>query len=317
MASSTSQGSLPEVQEVGPTGPSEPQSPSRFWDSMLKRRSSSPDSDGAQQHNQSPRESEVGKQGGGGGAPNVLSWLAGLSPKSARRSQEPPPETAQRTAVAVQTPSVLPTGGSSQGGSAQSKANVAPAQGWSDANARDKPRARRPSASGGTYVSTANLPDVSVTPQTATLVAQHHSRQHQEVKQGVETREAEGESHDTPTASAAGARSGAEAGDAAIERVPSPSTGVDVRPRRSSSPTCVAEEAVSAEHPSICCTECGACITGAVFMLHDQPYCCQRHRLAAYHKMEKEGQRGLTPAQGSTHSLSTSTGLRASYASWL
>lgn len=61
------------------------------------------------------------------------------------------------------------------------------------------------------------------------------------------------------------------------------------------------------------CSECSMLITGAVFMLHDLPYCCQRHRLTAYQKMEKEG-RGSR--RGEADSL-PSTGLRASFSSWI
>ena len=74
-------------------------------------------------------------------------------------------------------------------------------------------------------------------------------------------------------------------------------------------------------------------IQGAVFMLHDTPYCCARHRLAAYHKMEKQGS-GSAPrsrgasfpsmpqggsgldVSGSPMAPSPSTGLLARYATW-
>ena len=35
------------------------------------------------------------------------------------------------------------------------------------------------------------------------------------------------------------------------------------------------------------CDECGCSIEGPIFMLNDRAYCCQRHRLSAYHKGEK------------------------------
>ena len=79
----------------------------------------------------------------------------------------------------------------------------------------------------------------------------------------------------------------------------------------------------------ISCMECETPIVGAIFMLHDQPYCCQRHRLVAYHKNEREGQRApngsaiasappspaMPPAPGSP--LMQPTGLRASFPTWM
>ena len=35
------------------------------------------------------------------------------------------------------------------------------------------------------------------------------------------------------------------------------------------------------------CFECTNLIAGAIFMLNDRPYCCQRHRLSAYHRLER------------------------------
>ena len=61
-------------------------------------------------------------------------------------------------------------------------------------------------------------------------------------------------------------------------------------------------------------------IQGAVFMLHDQAYCCQRHRLVAYHKNEREAQKGGAAAaapppvsQGSQYT----TGLRSQFGTWM
>lgn len=61
------------------------------------------------------------------------------------------------------------------------------------------------------------------------------------------------------------------------------------------------------------CCECNAAISDAVFMLNDRPYCCQRHRLAAYHKLERDRSK-LTPR--SRHVGETS-GLSASFSSWI
>lgn len=66
------------------------------------------------------------------------------------------------------------------------------------------------------------------------------------------------------------------------------------------------------------CMECKEPIEGSVFMLNDLPYCCQRHRLVAYHKGEQ-----LRKQQGELYSLSGpttpsphETGLRQAYATW-
>jgi len=57
------------------------------------------------------------------------------------------------------------------------------------------------------------------------------------------------------------------------------------------------------------CWECKETISGAVFMLHDMPFCCQRHRLVAYHKLEKLGVKPqATPA---------TTGLQATFQAWV
>jgi len=41
-----------------------------------------------------------------------------------------------------------------------------------------------------------------------------------------------------------------------------------------------------ASHITMCC-DCAQPIVGAVFMLNDRSYCCQRHRLNAYHREER------------------------------
>ena len=58
-------------------------------------------------------------------------------------------------------------------------------------------------------------------------------------------------------------------------------------------------------------------IAGAVFMLHDQAFCCQRHRLNAYHKAERAGQSAGAPSLNATNAAPLTTGLRASYATWM
>lgn len=65
------------------------------------------------------------------------------------------------------------------------------------------------------------------------------------------------------------------------------------------------------------CSECQADFTGPSFMLNDRAYCCQRHRLLAYHKFE----RGQIDHPGfrntdSPQSLLAS-GVRASFRAWI
>lgn len=65
------------------------------------------------------------------------------------------------------------------------------------------------------------------------------------------------------------------------------------------------------------CGECRSQIDGPVFMLNDRAYCCQRHRLAAYHKQERESQQGSL-VEASTGSVDLEySGLRASFRAWI
>ena len=66
------------------------------------------------------------------------------------------------------------------------------------------------------------------------------------------------------------------------------------------------------------CSECEAPIAGALFMLNDNAYCCQRHRLVAYHKFERDviRSRSLGVAEQSPAGLAT-TGVRASFRAWI
>ena len=60
------------------------------------------------------------------------------------------------------------------------------------------------------------------------------------------------------------------------------------------------------------CSECKEPISGAVFMLLDRAYCCQRHRLKAYTKSDRSGK--LISVSGGPCSP---TGLQAQYGTWL
>ena len=65
-------------------------------------------------------------------------------------------------------------------------------------------------------------------------------------------------------------------------------------------------------------SECEAPIAGALFMLNDNAYCCQRHRLVAYHKFERDviRSRSLGVAEQSPAGLAP-TGVRASFRAWI
>jgi len=62
------------------------------------------------------------------------------------------------------------------------------------------------------------------------------------------------------------------------------------------------------------CAECQEPICGAVFMLHDQPYCCQRHRLAAYHSAANK--RRSSSTENVAPAATAATGLAAKYGTW-
>lgn len=64
------------------------------------------------------------------------------------------------------------------------------------------------------------------------------------------------------------------------------------------------------------CAECAEVIPGAIYMLNDRAYCCQRHRLVAYHKHERE-RKPLVPLTFGPSGAAEGTGLRASFGSWL
>ena len=65
------------------------------------------------------------------------------------------------------------------------------------------------------------------------------------------------------------------------------------------------------------CSECQSDFTGPSFMLNDRAYCCQRHRLLAYHKFER-GQidhPGFRSTDEPDRLLAT--GVRASFRAWI
>ena len=102
---------------------------------------------------------------------------------------------------------------------------------------------------------------------------------------------------------------------------PTPTTEEVIRlaAARHAEPSAEAEllvECVDAATPRLrTCAECDESIVGAVFMLHDAPYCCQRHRLAAYHKAEKR--KALDgPDVAPIAPCSSGTGLAARFGTW-
>jgi hypothetical protein len=68
----------------------------------------------------------------------------------------------------------------------------------------------------------------------------------------------------------------------------------------------------SSEYPLGFCTECKVPIAGAVFMLQDRPYCCQRHRLSAYSSKGGRDHSSAGPAP-----VSQAQGLLATYRTWI
>mmetsp|Transcript_2466 Transcript_2466/g.4790 ORF Transcript_2466/g.4790 Transcript_2466/m.4790 type:complete len:317 (-) Transcript_2466:111-1061(-) len=65
------------------------------------------------------------------------------------------------------------------------------------------------------------------------------------------------------------------------------------------------------------CSECQADFTGPSFMLNDRAYCCQRHRLLAYHKFER-GQIDHPGFQNTDDPQSLlASGVRASFRAWI
>ena len=68
------------------------------------------------------------------------------------------------------------------------------------------------------------------------------------------------------------------------------------------------------------CTECGTQIDGAIFFLHDKAFCCQRHRLGAYHHHERchrEGDKAVYDVDSvGRGSGATATGLIGAYQAW-
>ena len=138
--------------------------------------------------------------------------------------------------------------------------------------------------------------------------------------------------HDSPNSCArANSAETAPTGDALTpprndtEVPPTPSTEEIIRQAavaRQAEPTVVLPAELPAEpcveeapHRLRTCAECNEPIAGAVFMLHDSPYCCQRHRLSAYHKTEKRRAQE-TPDVAPIAPCSSGVGLAARYGTW-
>jgi len=145
---------------------------------------------------------------------------------------------------------------------------------------------------------------------------------------GKTTRAARTDAHGQPHTRQTGGGTGAAAaaaGSTAAASAPCAEAPGEARGVASLSPPSVPTSAPSPTSPStpglspcLNCLECEMPIVGAIFMLHDQAFCCQRHRLNAYHKAEKAGQSaGSAPSLNATNTTLVTTGLRASYATWM
>ena len=314
LASATSEGSLADVQDVGPTGVTDDSSPSTFWDAVLK-----------------PRGNGRSESGGGkkAAASNVLGWLAGLggggrssgSTSSATSLSAANVSNHDRPAPPAPLDEVAPSrenGSSSRAGSSGDEMPPSPT-GSREATLEGKmlQSSPRPSSSGGDFSDggqhtavprlnshergptggpggSGNLPDIVATPHTTSILsAQGHSPQ-------ISSQPPQ---HPVRAASSSSSVGSAVSGGATTEPRLSPILGGD-------SP--------SMASPGLTCMECQMAITGAVFMLHDQAYCCQRHRLVAYHKNEKGTQKApVAPPLPTSPLTPQTTGLRASYATWM
>ena len=295
--SPTSEGSLFDEGEVGPTGTTNASSTSpSLWEAV--RGSSKPSSSSQPQ---SGPQSPNGKRGSSAGS--LFGWLTGLGSSSAGFAGAGAPtvpriDTSERvlqTLAQARKHGDSVTASESSGGSSESSSCECSSNN-SSSNLRALPRevettsSKRDAAHRGVprQVSTESsdsatqgedLPDVNTTPHTASVVAASKARA--------------AAMTDAPVC---------------VQISSQPSPMLQRVPSAASTPS----EVLPVAGPSHC-FECGMLITGPVFMLHDLPYCCQRHRLTAYQKMEKDG-RGAQAVASSQPPQTT--GLRATFATW-
>ena len=285
LGSTTSEGAFPDHQDVGPTGGTGEPGAS-FWDAMLKPRgANSPRNDG---NSKKPATS------------NMLGWLAGFGSggrSSSGVGKNPRPCSGGST---LQADDACHQSGSSSS-SSSSHGEMPNPTGGRENEATDG-QASSPSAgamprkvgvprlNSGERGPTGRLLEMTTMPITTTML----------LPSGVPPAQRQ----PLPPVRAA------SAGSAMDGSLGSP------LPRLASPP-----EPPPSASPGLRCKECHTPIQGAVFMLQDQSYCCQRHRLVAYHKNEKEGKGGETarfaPAAPLSPNIPHATGLRASFSTWI
>ena len=186
--------------------------------------------------------------------------------------------------------------------------------------------------SGGERGATSNLPDVTTTPSSASVVSASpprspHDRQHQQHPPPPPTLIHPVHRNSGSHYSSSSSLAGGGGGEASV----SGEAHAGVSQSLFSSPGGGSSGSLIPPSPGLSCMECGMLIQGAVFMLHDQAYCCQRHRLVAYHKTEKGGNGSSSSSAGGGAAsgaqqqppssprspASPATGLRATYATWM
>lgn len=279
LASATSHSSLPDHQDVGPTGGTG-QDPPSFWGTVLKPRGAG---------------SPVAKSESSGSkkASNVLGWLAGFGGRgnggigadAARADTGQPQVSSSSSSISDEAP----TGGRREGGEA-ALVFAAESSRQHPPNDASSLHGGVPRLNSGERGATGGLPEVAITPVTASVVGHHGASAHapRHAPQPVRT------------ASSSSAHGGEPL-------APSPHAA-DAHP--------VGTPLAVPASPGLVCMECEMAIQGAVFMLHDQAYCCQRHRLVAYHKNEREAQKGGA-APLLSHGSPYATGLRANFSTWM
>lgn len=288
LQSITSEGSLPDSGDAASTGGTgEPAS--SFWESLSKR--SPPRANGEAS---SPKKSSTG----------VLGWLAGLGSSGGAPNEAPPSPSFQTPHGAPASPDAdapiigskarsgddsCPTGGRREGEGERRGVDVEEEEDAVAGHSTGVPR-----QISNERAATGDVPEVSTTPHTKAALRPAPPRTPDEDTSSSRSRHSAPRSSSSSGGSLASASSSLGDGSTLLFSSPLPAPAV--------------EPAV------LTCMECAATISGAIFMLHDQSYCCQRHRLVAYHKQEKEGKR---PPPAPTVSVASPQGLRATYGSWM
>lgn len=165
------------------------------------------------------------------------------------------------------------------------------------------------------------LPDIGETPSTASVFRGEPAAARLEPRRPTD---AAGSSSGgaAPGSSGGGVPAGAAVAGAAVASAAAasslaPTTAAAAAGSSSAVPDAPALWPAADAPPAITCTECQVRIDGPIFMLNDHAYCCQRHRLLAYHKFER-GQINARCATASASAPANCTyGLRATYQAWI